>query len=99
MSDQDLADATGLGRSRIQTYTSGRTMMDVLVMEQLGRALGIEPGVFFMESDRAIRWVLDHDPGAPRDTETNLQRRRRERREQEQRGNEQYPAVALLEAA
>lgn len=62
MTQQQLADACGVSRSRISLIESGRTHLNFDTFILLAKALGIEPHVLFdpKEKDNLIR--LDADP-------------------------------------
>jgi transcriptional regulator with XRE-family HTH domain len=66
VSDGDLALAIGMSRSGIAGYMSAKTALDVDRMHGFARALDVEPVVFLMSPDEALRWTLEHRPNGER---------------------------------
>jgi transcriptional regulator with XRE-family HTH domain len=62
LSDTDLAVVVGLSRSAVAGYMTAKTAMDVDKMHRFAQALDVEPIVFLMTPDEALRWTLEHRP-------------------------------------
>lgn len=69
LTDQDIADRIGWGRSRVQSYVAGPTKLTDEALTAFGFALEVPGYVLMLEKDDALRWVLDHPdgPGGPND--------------------------------
>lgn len=59
-----LAGHLGMTRATVNNYTSGKSRLNVEMIEGLAEALQVEPAVLLMEPDDAIRWVLDNSPNS-----------------------------------
>lgn len=62
LSDGEIAAAVGLGRSSVQAYMSGQRHLTIGLLYEFADVLDVDPQVFLMEPDEAIRWVLEHTP-------------------------------------
>lgn len=67
LTDTDLAVQVGISRSAVAGYMTAKTAMDIDKMHRFARALDVEaldvePVVFLMSPDEALRWTLEHRP-------------------------------------
>lgn len=62
LSDQQLADRSGLSRPQVEARRNGRTPCSVSDLAKLAIALNVETATFLLERDEAVRWVLDNRP-------------------------------------
>lgn len=60
--DARIAARAGMTRGTVQGKRSGITRIGIADAAKLAKALDVEPIVFFMTPDDAIRWVLDNRP-------------------------------------
>jgi transcriptional regulator with XRE-family HTH domain len=62
LTDTDLAVQVGISRSAVAGYMTAKPAMDIDKMHRFARALDVEPVVFLMSPDEALRWTLEHRP-------------------------------------
>lgn len=63
--DQDIAEAVGWSRQKVQSYVNGPTKFTAEALAAFGFVLDVPEHVLLMNRDDALRWVLDHPNGAP----------------------------------
>lgn len=68
MRDQDIAEATGWTRQKVQSYVNGPTKFTDEALAAFAFALKVPDHVLLLAKDDALRWVLDHAPNGPDDT-------------------------------
>lgn len=62
MSSNDLATGLSVSRPSVQGYLAGRQQLTVTLMVSLARLLHVDPRVFFLGPDEALRWTIDNAP-------------------------------------
>jgi transcriptional regulator with XRE-family HTH domain len=62
MTDNELAAAIKRSRSSVQGYVAGTNQLTIGIMYDFARALDVDPAVFLMEPNDALRWVIDNSP-------------------------------------
>lgn len=61
-SSNDLAVGLDVSRPTVQGYLAGRQQLTVTLMVNLARLLHVDPRVFFLPPDDALRWTIDNAP-------------------------------------
>lgn len=69
VSDGDLATAVNVSRSKVQGYMANKSQMTVGLMVDFARALHVDPVVFLMTADEALRWTIDNAPNGTNTTD------------------------------
>ncbi len=64
ITDEAIAVIAEMSRSKVQSKMAGTSSCDIEDLAALSRALDVDPGVLFMESDEAIRWAMDNRPNS-----------------------------------
>lgn len=60
LSGADLCRLTGYTPQTVSAKMNGSAVISMTDADNFANALGVEPSVFFLEPDDAVRWVLDH---------------------------------------
>jgi transcriptional regulator with XRE-family HTH domain len=64
MTDDNLAKAVKVSRSGVQGYMANKTQMTIGLMYDFARALDVDPVVFLMTADEALRWAIENAPNS-----------------------------------
>lgn len=62
VSDADLAEAIGVSRSKVNSYTSGVCQLTLSLMCDFAYVLDVDPSIFFDTPDEALRLTIEHKP-------------------------------------
>ena len=62
VSEKWLADQLGIAQPTVNNYTSGRSPLTIVWMARFAETLGVDPVVFHMTPNEAIRWIIDNRP-------------------------------------
>jgi transcriptional regulator with XRE-family HTH domain len=65
--DDQLGAASGIPRSKVQRLVTGESKMTIEAIAAFASALDVPDYVLSMESDDALRWVMDNSPNGPTD--------------------------------
>lgn len=76
VTDSEIAVGIGASRAKVQTYTSGISQLTIGLMYDFARYLDVDPSVFLMEADEALKWTIDNRPNADFDRESRALRNR-----------------------
>lgn len=70
LSGAEIARAVGVSRQMIHEKLAGKSRVSLQDIVDLCHVLNVEPQVFFMDPDAALRWVLDNGGSASRSCES-----------------------------
>lgn len=62
MTGAELGRRVGVTRETVSAKMKGSSILSISDLHRFAEALDIEPQVFFLEPDDAVRWVLDNAP-------------------------------------
>lgn len=60
LNDSEVARSLAISRSTVQGKRTGTVRITIDELEAFAGALHVEPFVFFLEPDEAVRWALDN---------------------------------------
>lgn len=67
LSDGEIATKLGTNRQAVHQRRAGLTRIGLTDVVRLSEAFDVEPLVFLMEPNEAVRWVLDNRPNVGRE--------------------------------
>lgn len=62
LSDPKIASAVGMSPASIQAYMTNKQQLTVSLMAAFAAVLHVDPRVFFLTPDEALRWTIDNAP-------------------------------------
>jgi transcriptional regulator with XRE-family HTH domain len=64
LTDGALAVRINASRSKVQGYVAGTSQLTIGLMYDFAQVLDVDPAVFLMEPDEALRWTIDNRPNS-----------------------------------
>jgi hypothetical protein len=76
VTDGELATGIQASRSKVQGYVAGTNQLTIGLMYDFATMLDVDPVVFLMDPDEALRWAIDNRPNSSYDRDSRRLRNR-----------------------